>query len=385
MSNNKVVQQKVYPRGAGFLAAAGLMFVLAGCARSPELDFVNGYDAFQAQKYDEALTYLDRYLEREPYGEHASQVLFLKATIHGRLGDKDQALIALNRLTANFPRSSAFSNALVLEAQIHLSKGDREKAIQTYDRLRRTATDERMAGESINRIVQLYVQDKEYDKAVAYVRDATMPGYRQVKRMMDIAEIWKNAEQYDKALAVCDEVIAATWATPEDRSVGWVAKAAIYAENLKDVTRAVEILHTFREQYPKVPLANWSRVEEARFLRARSQEEADDMARQAIAAYVAEVSAATNPRDRAWYESRVAEAYERWGSLENARNVYVRIAASYSGYPDIWQEADYNATRISRKLEEQARHAKESEDESQPGDEPAGATDASAVGSVSPR
>jgi TolA-binding protein len=76
-----------------------------------QLYYLAGFCAFKQERWREAITYFDKFIQMYPDRENADGALLNEAMAHVQLKDFDSAIAQLNKLIANYPDSSHIDNA----------------------------------------------------------------------------------------------------------------------------------------------------------------------------------------------------------------------------------------------------------------------------------
>lgn len=291
-------------------------------------------DKLTAEDYQKIITTYREVVEKCPLEPLAAQSQFIIAQLYVLQGQYSKAQKELLRITQNFSaKSEIASRAQFMIGNLYERQGDWEKAISEYEKVIELYPLSSLGLKTPIYIAQHYQRSQEnsqvertYKKAVRnyekIINDYS--GTSVAPIVMDYLALAHFSQgKWDKAIEVWQE-IANEYSHSPIAEKSLLASGEIYARQIRDLQKAIQIYEDFVKQYPRSQVKKEVKFQIGKlYFNKGDTQKAKQVFLQIIRDYPRQISLCTNAR------VALAACYEREGNSKKAIEEYHKLRKDY--------------------------------------------------------
>lgn len=276
--------------------------------------------------------------DRFPLERKAARAQFAIADIYIRIKKFEQAREELKRVIQNFSSEPEIAARAQFQiADIFVQEKKINEALQAYERVKDLYSLTPLGLQAPLRIMQFYSERSDeagkerayrqalrhYEHLVSQFSGTPSAGF--YHNYIVLAHL--GAKQWNRAIAVLDEIIAA-YPKSEFAIRAVLSKAEVYLNNLDDAAKSIELYEGFLKEYPAHPLAKQARLRLGGLYLSNNEGE---KAKQAFTSLLHDFPDEKELAIRSHFA--LASYYERWGNEQELLREYETIKKTYPDDP----------------------------------------------------
>ena len=208
-------------------------------------------DAYFIKKdFSKAITYYDKVINNR--GADSDYALFQKASCYGAQGDFKEKIKTLNRLVKKYKKSPLYTDALYEIGSTYLIINDQRHAISSFDKIVREKPRSSYAKRALMKTGLLYYGNNQNDRAEKVFKQVIKkyPASTEAKEALNaLKNIYTENGEVDKYINFTKQLDFVQVSTSEEDSLTFAAGENFYIDG--NCTEAISALAKYANKFPK--------------------------------------------------------------------------------------------------------------------------------------